>query len=159
MQNADKSSNTGIEFILSDELTKWYSININLNTYYTQIDDFTVVNKYPVTNTFKVEKQEMISGNLKVNNTFKLFKNVTIQVIAIYLAPDIIPQGKIGQRFTLDLGIKKTIQKGKGEMFFNATDLLNTMSIKKEIKGSGFNYVSTDYYETQVIRVGYNYKF
>jgi hypothetical protein len=44
--------------------------------------------------------------------------------------------------------------KGKGELFFNATDLLNTMNIRKNIQGNGFNYVSTDYYETQVVRVG-----
>ncbi|WP_300976846.1 outer membrane beta-barrel protein, partial [Flavobacterium sp.] len=74
-------------------------------------------------------------------------------------APDIIPQGKIKSRFSLDLGLKKAIQKGKGELFFNATDLLNTMIIKKDINGQGFNYTSNDYYETQVIRLGYSYKF
>ena len=82
-----------------------------------------------------------------------------MQVTAVYLAPDIIPQGKIGQRFSLDLGLKKSIQKGKGELFLNANDLLNTMVIKKEIQGNGFSYTSADYYETQVIRLGYSYKF
>ncbi len=37
--------------------------------------------------------------------------------------------------------------------------MLNTMIIKKEIQGNGFSYVSTDYLETQVVRVGYNFKF
>jgi hypothetical protein len=82
-----------------------------------------------------------------------------MQVSAVYLAPDIIPQGKIGTRFSLDVGVKKSIQKGKGELFANATDLLNTMVIRKEIIGDGFKYTSADYYETQVIRIGYRYKF
>ena len=69
------------------------------------------------------------------------------------------PQGKIGRRFSLDMGIKKTIQKGRGELFLNATDLLNTMVIKKEIYSEVFKYYSSDYYETQVIRLGYAYKF
>ena len=47
----------------------------------------------------------------------------------------------------------------KGEFIINATDLLNTLVIKKEIQGQDFSYTSNDYYETQVIRVGYNYKF
>ena len=102
---------------------------------------------------------EIYSGNLKLNNTFHFPKNIDAQLTAIYLAPDIIPQGKIKSRFSLDLGLKKAIQKGKGELFFNATDLLNTMIIKKEINGQGFNYTSNDYYETQVIRLGYSYKF
>jgi hypothetical protein len=57
------------------------------------------------------------------------------------------------------MGIKKQIQKGKGELFFNASDILNTLNIKKEINGNGFKLISTDYYETQVFRLGYSYKF
>ncbi|MEO8236433.1 MAG: outer membrane beta-barrel family protein [Flavobacterium sp.] len=158
-QNVNKSYNTGIEIVLTQEMSKLYSFNINLNTYRNQINAFTVENKYPTTHLFSAEKQEIFSGNLKLNNTFRLPKNFDAQLTAIYLAPDIIPQGKIKSRFSLDLGIKKAIQKGKGELFFNATDLLNTMIIKKEIKGQDFNYTSNDYYETQVIRLGYSYKF
>lgn len=111
------------------------------------------------THTFSANKQEIYSGNIKLNNTFHFLKNINGQLTAIYLAPDIIPQGKIKSRFSLDFGLKKEIQKGKGELFFNATDLLNTMIIRKEINGQGFNYTSNDYYETQVIRFGYSYKF
>ncbi len=158
-QNAGRSYNTGLEVVLTQEVAKWYSFNLNLNGYHNQINAFSVENKYPVPNTFSANKQEIISGNIKLNNTFHLPKNFDAQLTAIYLAPDIIPQGKIAQRFSLDLGIKKSLQKGKGELFLNATDILNTMIIKKEIQGQGFKYISTDYYETQVIRLGYNYKF
>lgn len=158
-QNAGRSYNTGLEVVVTQEVAKWYSFNLNLNGYHNQINAFSVENKYPVPNTFSADKQEIISGNIKLNNTFHLPKNFDAQLTAIYLAPDIIPQGKIAQRFSLDLGIKKSLQKGKGELFLNATDILNTMIIKKEIQGKGFKYISTDYYETQVIRLGYNYKF
>jgi hypothetical protein len=158
-QNVGKSYNTGIETILSQEVSNRYSLNINLNAYKNQIDAFTVINKYPVAHTFSAAQQEIFSGNLKMNNNFHFTKNIDVQLAAIYLAPDIIPQGKIKARFSLDLGIKRFIQKGKGEVFFNATDLLNTMIIKKEIDGEGFYYTSNDYFETQVVRVGYSYKF
>jgi len=158
-QNAGRSYNTGLEVVLTQEVAKWYSFNLNLNGYHNQINAFSVENKYPVPTTFSADKQEIISGNIKLNSTFHLPKNFDAQLTAIYLAPDIIPQGKISQRFSLDLGIKKSLQKGKGELFLNATDILNTMIIKKEIQGQGFNYISTDYYETQVIRLGYGYKF
>lgn len=158
-QNVNKSYNTGVEMVLAQEISKLYSFNVNLNAYRNQIDAFKVENKYPTTHTFSADKQEIYSGNLKLNNTFHFPKNIDAQLTAIYLAPDIIPQGKIKSRFSLDLGLKKAIQKGKGELFFNATDLLNTMIIKKEINGQGFNYTSNDYYETQVIRLGYSYKF
>ena len=158
-QNVNKSYNTGLEMVLAQEISKLYSFNINLNAYRNQIDAFTVINKYPTTHTFSANKQKIFSGNIKLNNTLHFPKNIDAQLTAVYLAPDIIPQGKIKSRFSLDLGLKKTIQKGKKELFFNATDLLNTMVIKRKINGQDFNYTSNDYYETQVIRLGYSYKF
>tara|TARA_R110000796_G_scaffold96719_1_gene203169 strand:- start:625629 stop:628043 length:2415 start_codon:yes stop_codon:yes gene_type:complete len=158
-QNAGKSSNTGIEVVISQELSDKINMNLNLNGYYNQIDAFTVGNQYPIENTFTAEQQEVYSGNIKLNTNFKIGKNTEAQLTAIYLAPDIIPQGTIDSRFSLDLGVKKMIQNGKGELFLNATDLLNTMVIKKEINGNNFSFTSTDYYETQVIRVGYSFKF
>ncbi|MCP9748335.1 outer membrane beta-barrel family protein [Lacihabitans sp. CS3-21] len=158
-QNVNKSYNTGIEMVLAQEISKMYSFNINLNAYRNQIDAFTIENKYPTKHTFSADQQEIFSGNVKLNNTFHFPKSIDAQLTAIYLVRDIIPQGKIKSRYSLDLGIKKAVQKGKGEMFVNATDLLNTMIIRKEIIGQGFTYTSNDYYETQVIRFGYSYKF
>ena len=158
-QNVNKSFNSGVEIIYAQEISNQYKFSFNLNGYKNQIDAFSVENKYPSTHSFSADKQEIFSANIKLNNTFHFAKNIDAQLMAIYLAPDIIPQGKINSRFSLDVGIKKSIQKSKGELFFNATDLLNTMITKKEIKGQGFIYTSYDYYETQVIRVGYSYKF
>ena len=157
-QNVNKSNNTGFETVLTQEISKMYSFNANLNAYQNQIEAFVVENKYPTTHQFSANKQKIFSGNIKMNNTFHFAKNIDAQVTAIYLAPDIIPQGKIKANFSLDIGLKKVIQKGKGELFFNASDLLNTMVIKKEINGQDFNYTSNNYYETQVIRLGYSYK-
>lgn len=158
-QNVNKSYNTGLEAVFTQEISKWYSFNLNLNGYHNKIDAFTVNNLYPIPHSFNAAAQEMYSGNVKLNNIFHFGKDVDAQITAIYLAPDIIPQGKIGSRFSLDIGIKKKVKNGNGEWFLNATDLLNTMNIRREIAGDGFNYTSVDYYETQVIRVGYSYKF
>ncbi|REG91546.1 TonB-dependent receptor domain-containing protein [Algoriphagus antarcticus] len=158
-QNAGKSYNTGFEVIWDQDVNDWYSFDLNLNGYHNQIDAFTVENLYPAPNTFMADKQEIFSGNAKWNSKFKFSENFSGQLTAIYLAPDIIPQGKIQARFTLDMGLKKVIQDGNGELFFNATDLLNTMVIKKTIDGNDFSYTSAEYYETQVFRVGYSYKF
>ncbi len=158
-QNVGKSYNSGLEMIFEQDVTDWYSLNLNGNIYRNQIDAFTVLNLYPSPNTFSANTQKATSGNLKLNNTLKLSKKVDAQMSAVYLAPDIMPQGKIDSRFSLDLGIKKSIQKGKGELFLNATDLLNTMTVKTDIFGQGFKYTSSNYAETQVIRLGYSYKF
>jgi outer membrane receptor protein involved in Fe transport len=158
-QNAGRSYTTGVEVILSQNIEKWATLNINLNGYQNTIDGFTVVNKYPEENTFTAEQQRMLSGSIKASGLFHLPKKLDVQFISTYLAPDIIPQGKIYSRFSIDLGVKKSIQKDKGELFLNATDIANTLRIKRETQGAGFRLVSTDYYETQVFRLGYTYKF
>jgi hypothetical protein len=158
-QNAGKSYNTGMELMLSQNVSNWATLNLNLNGYRNIIDSFSVVNKYPVENTYSAAREDMYSGNIKFNGLFHLPKQLEAQLSAIYQAPDLIPQGKTFSRFSIDLGFKKGIQKGKGEVFLNATDVANTLRLKKEVKGNGFRYTSTDYYETQVFRIGYNYKF
>jgi outer membrane receptor protein involved in Fe transport len=158
-QNAGNSRNTGFEVVLSQNLATWATLNLNLNGYQNTIDAFTVVNQYPVENTFTAEKQQLVSGNVKFNGLFHLPRKVEAQLTAIYLAPDLVPQGRIDSRFSIDAGLKKSIQNGRGELFLNATDLANTLRIRREVQGSGFRYVSTDYYETQVVRLGYAYKW
>lgn len=158
-QNAGKSYQSGIEAIWNQQVSKLYNFNVNLNGYQNQINAFSVTNLYPEEHIFTAAKQKIISGNAKWNNNFRFSKGTEAQVSVVYLAPDIIPQGKIKGRFSIDAGAKKIIQKGKGELFVNVTDLLNTMVIEREIQGMGFSYTSKDYYETQVLRIGYSYKF
>jgi outer membrane receptor protein involved in Fe transport len=158
-QNANKSYNSGVELVLNQEISKQLSMNFSVNTYQNKINGFLVQNKYPLTNSFYIEESKLISGNLKWNTSIKIPKLFDAQLTAIYLAPDLIPQGKIKARYSVDFGIKKAIQKNKGEIFINATDVFNTLKVSKKIQGTSFNYTSTDYNETQVIRIGYSYKF
>jgi outer membrane receptor protein involved in Fe transport len=158
-QNAEKSYNSGVELIWNQDVNDWYSFDFNLTGYHNQIDAFTVENLYPKPHLFTAEKQEIFSGNLKWNSKFKFSENLSGQVSVVYLAPDLIPQGRIDSRFSVDVGLKRSIQNGKGEVFFNATDLFNTLVINRTIQGNDFSYTSADYYETQVIRVGYTRKF
>jgi outer membrane receptor protein involved in Fe transport len=158
-QNAGKSYNTGLELVLSEKINSWYNLNLNINAYRNQINAFTVRNLYPVPNTFSAAQDDIISGNLKLNQNFKFKNNFDAQLTATYLARDIIPQGEIGARFSLDFGLKKGFKNGKDELFFNGSDLLNTMVIQRDIRGLDFNYTSKDYYETQVFRIGYTRKF
>src|SRR5690625_5452386 len=92
-----------------------------------------------------------------MNNLLQLPGGIDVQASLNYFAPDIIPQGRIKSRFSLDLGMKKSIQKGRGEIFLNGTDLLHTMVIRQEIEGNRFDYYRRNYKDTLEIRVGYIY--
>jgi outer membrane receptor protein involved in Fe transport len=158
-QNAGKSENTGGEVSLQQELSPWFSFNASAALYRNTIDAFTVENRYPVPTVYSMKKESITSWNSKLNGMFKLPKKAELQFSAVYLAPDIIPQGTIGSRFSVDLGAKKQIQNGRGELFLNGTDIFNTLKPEREITGNGFKLISRDYLETQVFRLGYSYKF
>lgn len=158
-QNAGRSYNTGAEMVYQQKVSAVFSFNASANIYKNTINAFTVTNQYPTPSVYTSETENATSGNVKFNGSFHLPKGLDVQLTGIYLAPDIIPQGKIGSRLSVDLGIKKAVQKGKGELFLNGTDIFNTLNIKKEIKGVGFRYETVDYYETQVVRVGYTHRF
>lgn len=158
-QNAGRSTNSGGEVILQQEMAPWVSLNLNGTLYRNTIRAFTIENKYPVATQLYVPEDRIVSGNVKLNGNFKFPGAVALQLSAVYLAPDLIPQGRVGSRFSADMGLKKSLQKGRGELFLNGTNILNTMDTRKSVRGNGFYINSTDYYETQVFRLGYNYKF
>jgi outer membrane receptor protein involved in Fe transport len=158
-QNAGKSFQTGIEAFYSQTVNEVFSFNVSSTVYSSTISAFSVVNLYPKPKLYESTAQQTIAGNLKINGKLQFKKSVDLQFSAIYLSPEIIPQGNIGQRFTFNCVVNKKIQKGKGLLFINASDLFNTMNIKRTITGTNFTYVATDYYETQVIRIGYNHSF
>ena len=158
-QNADKGQNTGIELVLNQQLGSKLRLNANGNIYRNKIGAFSIVNAYPSNISYTGEEQSIVAGNAKLNLIAKLPKDTELQVTGIYLAPDIIPQGKILSRYSIDAGLTKKIQNGKGELFINASDILNTLVMRYEIEGTTFKLKSDDYYETQVVRVGYMYRF
>jgi outer membrane receptor protein involved in Fe transport len=155
-QNAGKSHNVGGELVWQQDLARWFTLNVNGNLYRNSIDAFTVKNLYPVPSIYTASKQRLTSGSLKLNGLLKI-KKTELQIAVIYQAPDIVPQGRTGYRLSVDAGAKRQLRKG--ELFVNATDLFGTLVIRKTVYGNGFHYTSRDYYETQLIRAGYSFKF
>lgn len=158
-QNAGRSWITGSELVWQQTVSRSVSLSTNANVYRTTIGAFSVLNRYPVPVTYTANRESLISGNFKVNANLMLPGRIDTRVSSIYLAPDLFPQGRIGARYALDVGLRKNVQQGRGEIVLNATDLLNTHQVRRTLTGTDFRYVSTDYLETQVVRMGYTWKF
>jgi hypothetical protein len=158
-QNGGRSRSTGSEAVWQQTVSPALSLTANASVYRRTADAFSVVNQYPQPVRYSAARQALTSGNVKLDVGLKLPRDWQAQLSNVYLAPDLLPQGRIGSRFSLDAGVKKSVSGGRGELVVNATDLLNTMHAERTIRGTDFSLVSTDYLETQVIRVGYSWKF
>jgi outer membrane receptor protein involved in Fe transport len=158
-QNAGRSWITGSELVWQQTVSRTVSLSANANVYRTTIGAFSVLNRYPVPVTYRADTESLVSGTFKVNANLLLPRRIDARVSSIYLAPDLFPQGRVGARYALDVGLRRSVQQGRGEVVLNATDLLNTNQLRRTLRGTDFRYVSTDYLETQVVRLGYTRKF
>jgi outer membrane receptor protein involved in Fe transport len=158
-QNGGRSRSTGSEVAWQQTVSPRLALGANASAYRRTIDAFSVVNQYPVPVRYSAPPERLTSGSVKANAVTTLPRDWQTQVSGVYLAPDLLPQGRTESRFSLDVGVKKGVQRGKGEIVVNATDVLNTNQARRTVRGTGFTVVSTDYLETQVVRVGYNRKF
>jgi outer membrane receptor protein involved in Fe transport len=158
-QNGGRSTSTGAELVWQQSVSPALSLSANASVFHRIVAAFSGINRYPVPIAYAAPRQQLTSGNVKANAVTRLPCAWQVQFSGVFLAPDLLPQGRIGSRFSLDVGAKKSVQKGRGEIVVNATDLLNTNQAQRTIRGTDFQLVSTDYLETQVIRVGYNWKF
>ena len=158
-QNGGRSWSSGTEVSWQQAVTPRLSVGTNASVYRRINAAFSGINLYPAPSAYAIPRQALTSGNAKLNLTAQPSSVWQAQLSGVYLAPDLLPQGRIGSRFALDLGAKRSIQRGAGEIVVNATDVLNTNQAQRTIRGADFRVVSTDYLETQVVRVGYTRKF
>ena len=158
-QNAGQGTNTGLELVFEQQLTDRVRVNINGNVYRNVIEAFSTVSAYPEPTPFSAPRQETTSGNVKVNLSGQVKKGLDLQLTSIWLARDIVPQGSIGSRWSIDLGVVRKFTGLNSELTLAATDLFNTLRIPKQVNGDGFSLVSTDYLETRAVRLTWAWSF
>lgn len=158
-QNLGNGTNLGFEIASEQQITAKWSVNANFNWYRNTINSFNGQVLYPYQQNFTFDRSKNYTWNIKLNSNIKLPYKTDFQITAVYYAPDIIPQGKIMDRYSIDFGINKKILDPKLELTISATDVFNTFGIEKEIQGDKFTLISENYFETQIVMLGLKYKF
>jgi outer membrane receptor protein involved in Fe transport len=85
--NANSSYVTGIELTSRNNLTKWWEFTPNFNLYTSDVD---------INQKGEPDQPRLTSYFVKVNNTFKLPKNFTIQLSGDYQSKTVLPPGGSG---------------------------------------------------------------
>jgi outer membrane receptor protein involved in Fe transport len=85
--NANSAYVTGLEMTLKTKMTKWWDLTSNLNLFTSKIN-IGIANQ--------PEQDQFASWFAKVNNTFKLPKNFTIQLSGNYQSKTVLPPGGSG---------------------------------------------------------------
>jgi outer membrane receptor protein involved in Fe transport len=157
-QNTGRATNTGVELLLSQDLTTDWKISGTLNWYSNAIDSYEATLLFPFQRQFTIDATTANAWDAKVNTDFNLPKDFTVQLTGIYFSDRNIPQGEQLERSSVDLGIKKTFWEKKAELTLSASDILNRFGISQRVSGEGFTALYENYFETQVFRLGLKYK-
>jgi outer membrane receptor protein involved in Fe transport len=172
--NANSSYVTGLELTMKNKITKWWDLTSNLNLYTSKIN---------IDDPAQPEQDQFASWFGKVNNTFKLPKNFSIQFTAVYNSKTVLPPGGSGgggggggmgmmfgpassangyvrANYYADMGVKYEFLKNKAaSISLNMSDVFGT---RRSYTHSESQYFVQDVYrqrDQQLLRLNFNWRF
>ena len=151
------ATNMGVELIFNQDITEFWKLSGSFNWYSNTINPYLGKLLFPYEREFTIQKTTDNSEDIKLNNQFTFKGGTQIQLTALYYTPKNIPQGRQMARSSVDLGLKQPVIKGNGEVTLSFSDIFNDFGIKQEIDGDGFSAVYENFYETQIVSLGFKY--
>lgn len=148
--NFEQARNANFRAILPIELKKWWNMSnmfqVNYNQFQSQIgEDFLDVAK--------------VSYVARTQQNFTLPKGFKMEVMAMYLGPQIWGQGSIGGFGWVDAGVTKSLMKDKLSLSVNGTDLFRTQVIKANVQFADIDTNFRQYRSNQGVRFTLKYNF
>ncbi|MBK9530778.1 MAG: TonB-dependent receptor [Chitinophagaceae bacterium] len=169
--NANTSYNIGVELTSRTKLTKWWDFNININLYNSTLKAGAIAGG---------ADNDQFSMFGKINNSFTLPKNFSIQLSGDYQAKTILPpgrggggggmmmyggsqigaQGYIKPNYGVDIAIKKDFMKNKAaSLTLQMNDIFRTKLYATHSESVYFVQDNSRRRDPQVLRLNFNYRF
>ena len=157
--NVANSQNTGLELISKNRLFRILNLTTSLNGYYSKLDPAIYTNPYDATITTTIPGQNNLSWTGSLLANFMLSKSFSGQITARYSSPQIIAQGLKQQKYSIDMGLRKTFLDRNLSVNLNVRDLLNSNKDKSTTSGTGFSQTSESFFHTRMINLSLSYNF
>ncbi len=152
--NFEDNNAYGIELSGNLDITKWWSVNFGLDTYFKKVKGTIENTPY----TFEYTQVDASNFNARMNHSFKLTKDFRLQWFTMYRGQDVSLQFTRKPMWKTDLGASLNVLKGKGTLSIRSSDIFNSM--KFEFEGDKpYTSIGQFNWESQSIYIGLNYKF
>ncbi|HLF46725.1 MAG TPA: outer membrane beta-barrel family protein, partial [Chitinophagaceae bacterium] len=171
--NANSSYVTGVEMTLKNKVTKIWEVTSNLNLF---------TSKIKIDIPSQPEQEQFLSWFGKINNTFKLPKNFTVQLSGEYQSKSILPpgsgsggggrggfmgfgqsssaQGYVRPNYFVDAGVKFEFLKNKaGSVSLNINDIFRTR--RSDVHSESLYFIQDVFRrrDPQVLRLNFSWRF
>lgn len=148
--NFDKTKNFNFQGVVPVELAKWWNtsnlVQVNYNKFKSLIDK-------------DVLDISQVSYLLRTQHNFNLPKGFKMELVGIYLSPQIWGQGEIRGFGWVDAGITKSLMKDKLSLSINGGDLFRTQWIHASINFADIDTSIRQYRNEQSVRITLRYNF
>lgn len=148
--NFEKTRNANLRAIVPVEINKWWTtsnmVQVNYNQFKTPIgEDFLDV--------------DQVSFMVRTQQNFTLPKGYKVEVMAMYLGPQIWGQGEIEGFGWVDAGVTKSVMKDKLSISVNGTDIFRTQLIRAKVQFANIDTNFQQYRSNQGVRFTLRYNF
>ena len=148
--NFDKTKNFNFQGVVPVELTKWWNSSNLVQVNY---------NKFKSLLGKDVLDVSQVSYLLRTQHNFNLPKGFKLELVGIYLSPQIWGQGEIGGFGWVDAGMTKSLMKDKLSLSINGGDLFRTQWIRAAINFADIDTQIRQYRNEQSVRFTLRYNF
>lgn len=157
--NTGHATNYGAELIGEWKFGDFWDLSGSFTWYEIEVDPFTIDLLFPVPQSVAIARSKASTWDAKLNNRFYLPGDLEFNVTGVHYAGRVVAQGTQGSRSSIDLGLSKPVMKGRGEIVFAATDILNTFGYRYRIDGFGFDAIYENFFQTQEFNLSFKLKF
>jgi outer membrane receptor for ferrienterochelin and colicin len=174
-QNANSSYVTGLEITGRNKVTKFWDLTSNFNLFTSKID----LSNQP-------DPEQFVSYLVKINNSFKLPKNFSLQLSGEYQSKTITPpggrgigggggfggrggfgggpqsaaQGFIRPNYGVDAGVRFEFLKNRvASLSLNVNDIFRTRLFSQYTETPFFTQNTARRRDPQIFRLNFNYRF
>ncbi len=176
--NANSSFTYGLEFTIRDKFISWWDLSTNFNLYKTDLKAGNIPGS---------SNQSQVSWFAKINNSFKLPKNYSVQLSGDYQAKTLQPasssggggggrggggggfgfgqsqpgaQGYIKPNYGVDIAIKKDFMKNNvASLTLQMSDVFRTKLNATHAESSFLIYDTERRRDPQLMRLSFNWRF
>ncbi len=172
--NANRSYTYGIELTGKNKIAKWWDLILNMNLYNSTIE---------ASNLAGSTDNSQSSWFVKMNNSFKLPRNFSIQLTGDYQSKTLVPvnsgrgggggggmmfgggsqpfsQGYIKPIYSADIAIKKDFLKNNAaSLTLQFSDIFRTKKYETHTESLFFNQDNSRRRDPQVVRLNFNWRF
>lgn len=149
-KNANYRHDSGLEMINQFQFTSNLDLTLTGNFFYTEIDGRNIRENFLNSN---------FTWSVNLIGNWVLPEIVTLQFMADYRGPVVMPQGEVDPIWGINIGAKRDILKNRGTISVNVTDIFNTRIYNVRTSDIEFSQVRMFNMETRIGTLSFTYRF